>query len=127
MTCADVQRMLIMGQVDEILVACEGVPAVFCFRPGSSPAVRHVISLAGNGLDVALISPTESTCTAVVSIDNVHKPGSTTEIREDEVSDLAEDRGTSRIDRCHREHVDCSTSHDSKMVNGSRMAAWGKV
>ena len=75
-------------QEDEILVACEGVPALFSFKLGESPASGKVISLSGNALDVTFICPTQSTCTAAVAVDNVHKPGSTTEIRDNEVSNL---------------------------------------
>ncbi|KAF1932480.1 uncharacterized protein M421DRAFT_417201 [Didymella exigua CBS 183.55] len=76
---------------EEILVACEGVPALFSFKVDamtntSSAATEYscAIALKGNALDVTFlpISPTSSA--AVVSIDNVHKPASTKEVREDE-------------------------------------------
>jgi tRNA (guanine-N(7)-)-methyltransferase subunit TRM82 len=77
---------------DEILVACEGVPALFSFKVDattntSSAATEFssAIALKGNALDVAFlpISPTSSA--AVVSIDNVHKPASTKEVRQEKV------------------------------------------
>jgi len=77
-------------QVPEVLVACEGIPALFSFKLGGSSTASQVVALAGNPLDLTFISPSQSACTAVVSIDNVHAPGSTTEIRKDEVSDLAD-------------------------------------
>ncbi|KAF1999494.1 tRNA methyltransferas-like protein [Amniculicola lignicola CBS 123094] len=72
---------------DVILVACEGVPAVFSISLGGTngpPVLGQTIPLTGNALDVGIISQNKEFCTAIVSIDNIHKPGSTTEIREDE-------------------------------------------
>lgn len=71
-------------------MACEGIPALFKFKAGGSSTVSQVVALAGNALDVTFICLSQSACTAVVSIDNVHAPGSTAEIRKDEVSDLAD-------------------------------------
>ncbi|KAF2186820.1 guanine-N(7)--methyltransferase subunit TRM82 [Zopfia rhizophila CBS 207.26] len=71
---------------NEILVACEGVPALFNFRLGGKQkpsTIGEVIPLSGNALDVTFICPSKETRTAVVSVDNLHKPGSTTETRED--------------------------------------------
>lgn len=77
---------------DEILVACEGVPALFSFKvdavTNTSTATTEfssAIALSGNALAIAFlpISPTSSA--AVVSIDHVHKPGSTKELREAKV------------------------------------------
>lgn len=53
---------------------------------GSTPGSQ--IPLNGNALDVALIMDPTGSVRIVVSIDNVHKPGSTTEKREDQVSSL---------------------------------------
>ncbi|KAF2751011.1 guanine-N(7)--methyltransferase subunit TRM82 [Sporormia fimetaria CBS 119925] len=73
------------SDVKEILVACEGVPALFSFNVGSSSTTGQAIALSGNALDVTFVQAgTESTCTAIVSVDNAHMPGSTTEIRKDE-------------------------------------------
>ncbi|ORY14580.1 guanine-N(7)--methyltransferase subunit TRM82 [Clohesyomyces aquaticus] len=74
-------------QGDEILVACEGIPGLFRFGIGGTPggsAVGEAISLDGNALGVVFVCPTTGACTAVVSVDNLHKPGSTTEVREQE-------------------------------------------
>jgi tRNA (guanine-N(7)-)-methyltransferase subunit TRM82 len=79
-----------LEQVPEMLVACEGIPALFSFKVGGSSTASQVVALAGNALDLTFICPSQGTCTAVVSIDNVHAPGSTAEIRKDEVSDLAD-------------------------------------
>jgi tRNA (guanine-N(7)-)-methyltransferase subunit TRM82 len=84
-------------QVPEVLVACEGVPALFSFRLGGSSTASQVIASAGNPLDLTFICPSQGACTAVVSIDNVHAPGSTTEIRKDEVSDLTARYGITSI------------------------------
>jgi tRNA (guanine-N(7)-)-methyltransferase subunit TRM82 len=72
---------------DEILVACEGVPALFQFSLNNfRPHARGALPLAGNALDVAFVEHDKDTRVAVVSIDHVHQPGSTTEIRDDKVS-----------------------------------------
>ncbi|EDU50550.1 tRNA (guanine-N7-)-methyltransferase subunit Trm82 [Pyrenophora tritici-repentis Pt-1C-BFP] len=72
--------------VDEILVACEGVPALFHFKMGDAHA-NH-IPLAGNALDVAMIQTPISPMCLIISIDNIHKAGSTTEVRDDKVPRL---------------------------------------
>ncbi|PVI03733.1 tRNA methyltransferas-like protein [Periconia macrospinosa] len=69
--------------VDEIVVACEGVPALVKFKLGELSEVAQVLPLRGNALDIAFITAA-GTRTAVVSIDHVHKPGSITEMREDQ-------------------------------------------
>jgi tRNA (guanine-N(7)-)-methyltransferase subunit TRM82 len=76
---------------DVFLIACEGVPALFSFTFGDSSASGEAVPLNGNVLDVTFLDLSQSTCTAVVSVDNVHKPGSTTETLDDEVSYM-EDR-----------------------------------
>jgi tRNA (guanine-N(7)-)-methyltransferase subunit TRM82 len=73
-------------EADEILVACEGLPALFSFTIGTGAMAGHPIALEGNPLDVAFVPTSQNSWTAIVSIDNVHKPGSTTEIRDDQVS-----------------------------------------
>lgn len=75
------------SQGDEMLVACEGVPALFHFTirgQGASSALSNVIQLNGNALGVAFVSVSTTAATVVVSVDNVHKPGSVTEVRETE-------------------------------------------
>ncbi|KAF1944099.1 guanine-N(7)--methyltransferase subunit TRM82 [Clathrospora elynae] len=69
--------------VDEILVACEGVPALFSFTVGKGSTVQNTLPLNGNALDVALIQTSIASSTMIVSIDNIHKPGSTTGVRDD--------------------------------------------
>jgi tRNA (guanine-N(7)-)-methyltransferase subunit TRM82 len=69
-----------------ILVACEGVPALFSFTLGGSSASGEMICVDGNVLDVTFLDLAQSTCTAIVSVDNVHKPGSTTKTHDGEVS-----------------------------------------
>ncbi|KAF2874854.1 tRNA methyltransferas-like protein [Massariosphaeria phaeospora] len=67
----------------EILVACEGIPALFQFTLGDRSKPGAVISLNGNALDVAFLGSSENTRKMiVVSVDNVHKPGSTTAVRD---------------------------------------------
>lgn len=75
------------NDAERILVACEGVPALFDLAMGGSTPGSQ-ISLKGNVLDIALIVNPTGSVRIVVSIDNVHKPGSTTEKREDQVPKL---------------------------------------
>ncbi|KAH9879218.1 tRNA (guanine-N(7)-)-methyltransferase non-catalytic subunit trm82 [Plenodomus biglobosus] len=75
------------GSSTNILVACEGIPALFSFDIESS-ASGHAIALNGNPLAVALLQLSPTSHTVVVSIDNVQKPGSTTDPRDDKVSRL---------------------------------------
>lgn len=69
-----------------ILVACEGVPALFNLTLEDLLASVEVLPLNGNVLDVTFIHPSEYECVAIVSVDNAHKPGSTTEALDDAVS-----------------------------------------
>ncbi|KAI9698182.1 MAG: tRNA (guanine-N(7)-)-methyltransferase non-catalytic subunit trm82 [Candelina mexicana] len=68
------------AQAGEVLVACESVPAIFCFDHSAEGALtfRQTLSLAGNPLDVAMCKATRS---INVAIDNVHKPGTTRILR----------------------------------------------
>ncbi|EUC48771.1 hypothetical protein COCMIDRAFT_33844 [Bipolaris oryzae ATCC 44560] len=75
------------NDAERILVACEGVPALFGLAVGGSTPGSQ-ISLNGNVLDIALIVDPTGSVRIVVSIDNVNKPGSTTEKREDHVPKL---------------------------------------
>lgn len=77
---------------DEILVACEGVPALFSFKVdastnagSASTEFSYAIALRGNALDIAFLPVSPTSSVVVVSIDHVHKPGSTKEVREDKV------------------------------------------
>lgn len=69
----------------EVLVACEGLPALTSFNIGAGAGTGNSIPLAGNPLDVAVVSTSPNSWTAIVSIDNVHRPGSTSELREGKV------------------------------------------
>lgn len=75
-----------LQQTGKILVACEGIPALFCFNIGSPETAGTAIPLDGNALDVAFVQTPQTSCTAVVSVDHIHKPGSTTLVREDKAS-----------------------------------------
>ena len=66
-------------------MACEGVSALFRFTLGTGTANEH-IALNGNALDVAIMQMSSTSSTMVVSVDNIHKSGSTTEVRDDKVS-----------------------------------------
>jgi tRNA (guanine-N(7)-)-methyltransferase subunit TRM82 len=46
------------------------------------------MSLMGNPLDVAFVQTSPSSWTSIVSIDNIHKAGSTSELRENTVSTM---------------------------------------
>jgi tRNA (guanine-N(7)-)-methyltransferase subunit TRM82 len=72
------------NDVQEVLVACEGLPALFSFKVGTA-AAGSSIPLAGNLLDVAFVSSSASSPAAIISIDNVHEAGSTSKVREDKV------------------------------------------
>jgi tRNA (guanine-N(7)-)-methyltransferase subunit TRM82 len=62
------------------------VPALFSFTIGTGALTGNSIPLEGNPLDVAFVCTSQTSWTAIVSVDNVHKPGSTTEIQDDKVS-----------------------------------------
>ncbi|KAL5385388.1 hypothetical protein DPSP01_004845 [Paraphaeosphaeria sporulosa] len=70
-------------EVDEILVACEGVPALVSFKLGSSSRTGRVLPLNGNVLDLAFIAVGAGHSLAAVSIDHVHQPGSKHELRQE--------------------------------------------
>jgi tRNA (guanine-N(7)-)-methyltransferase subunit TRM82 len=72
--------------VNEVIVACEGQPALFSFNIATGANMTSSIPLQGNPLGVAFIQTSQDSSTMIVSVDNVHKPGSTTEIRDDQVS-----------------------------------------
>ena len=73
-------------QDDEIFVACEGIPALVSFKLGGSSKAGKVVPLQGNVLDVAFIAVDAGREVAVISIDNVHQPGSIQEARQEPVS-----------------------------------------
>jgi tRNA (guanine-N(7)-)-methyltransferase subunit TRM82 len=85
-TAREVTKVAVSGiwslpNQNKVLVACEGVPALFLFDLDTPGNVGTAISLKGNALDVAFPPTSQTSATIVVSIDNVHKAGSTTEVR----------------------------------------------
>ncbi|KAH4018298.1 tRNA methyltransferase non-catalytic subunit TRM82 [Parastagonospora nodorum] len=69
-------------ETSEVLVACEGLPGLFNFNVGTGAVNGDSLSLMGNPLDVAFVQTSPNSWTTIVSIDNVHKAGSTSELRE---------------------------------------------
>lgn len=67
-------------------MGCEGLSVLLSVKIGRGQEGVAAIPLNGNVLDVAFIELPSGTCTAVVSVDNMHKPNSTTEVRVDNVS-----------------------------------------
>ena len=70
---------------ESILVACEGVPALFHFIimiEQTIPDLCHVLPLAGNPLDFVILNLPSDGSIAVASVDNVHEPGSTSSLRQ---------------------------------------------
>ena len=70
---------------ESVLVACEGVPALFHFMimiEQTIPDLCHVLPLAGNPLDFVILDLPSGGSIAVVSVDNVHEPGSTSSLRQ---------------------------------------------
>jgi tRNA (guanine-N(7)-)-methyltransferase subunit TRM82 len=117
--------MLTIRQIEEIVVACEGVPALFRTTLGSDKVKRECIVLHGNVLDVAFASiPTSTTSnTMIISIDNIHKPGSTTEVRNDKV--IKQTRSIIALTVVNnRRYLDCNTSHSNRTGNGGETRAW---
>lgn len=72
-------------KTDEILVACEGIPALFGFKLGAGSSNIKAIPLDGNALDIAFLKTNQVSSTIVVSIDNIQTPGSTIEVRDSKV------------------------------------------
>ncbi|KAH7417023.1 guanine-N(7)--methyltransferase subunit trm82 [Cadophora sp. MPI-SDFR-AT-0126] len=72
---------------DIVVVTCEGIPALFTFTLTPSNQLTHLqtLPLQGNALAV---SPITATSKFIVSIDTIHKPGSTSEVRTDDLEDL---------------------------------------
>lgn len=103
---------------DGILVACEGIPALFSFDIGNSNA-GHAIALNGNVLAVTFIHIPQPSHTVIVSIDNIQKPGSKTEARADKVP-RSLISCTDISDRPHR-YLECSVSQDRLVGIGKRM------
>jgi tRNA (guanine-N(7)-)-methyltransferase subunit TRM82 len=105
-------------QADEILVACEGVPALFSFAPGSSSS-SQTLPLRGNALDVAFVNGT-----AIISIDHVHNPGSTTEISGDQVSNIRNNMTFTKLTCAFRVRVAYKAFLLTKMGSGARVVSW---
>lgn len=106
---------------DEILVACEGVPALFSFKVDattntSSAATEFssAITLKGNALDVTFLPISPSASAAVVSVDHVHKPGSTTEVRDEKVSHITNTAALTRLTSLQDLHrLQCFSSREN--------------
>jgi tRNA (guanine-N(7)-)-methyltransferase subunit TRM82 len=107
----------------EVLVACEGSPALFTFKLGTGTAGSS-IPLAGNALDVAFVSTSAGAPAAIVSIDNVHEPGSTSKVREDKVCTQVAFCTRARLTMCIRMHPGYSTSRSRQMEVGMRTRTW---
>ena len=109
-------------QTNEVLVACEGVPALFIFKIGVSAAAGTALALNGNALDVAVVQSSQAS--VVVAVDHVHKPGSTKETREDSVSYCCIPVASMmHANTIHRAHPLSRHSRPSKMVSGKRTQA----
>lgn len=65
------------------------MPGLFNFNVGTGAVTGSSLSLTGNPLDVAFVQTSQNSWTTIVSIDNVHKAGSTSELRENAVSTSA--------------------------------------
>lgn len=68
---------------DLIIVLCESVPGLFIFQLGSNHTLEHTqtVKLPGNSLS-AIAYNLNTASGLVVSIDNINKPGTTTEARD---------------------------------------------
>jgi hypothetical protein len=113
-----------------ILVACEGLPALFSFDLGSGAHIGNAIPLEGNPLDVAFVQTSTGSWTLVVSVDNVHRAGSTVELRDDKVSTHARIVVSLRLIECNRAGRGYNVSQLSHMGYGMRMQvskmSWGR-
>lgn len=105
--------------MSEIIVSCEGIPALFSFVVGSSDHGGACIPLKGNALDVALLRVSSTLSTLAVSIDNVHVQGSTSELRRGHVSDLPTPYAFSVADPIFRHQAQYN-------ISTSEIAAVGK-
>ncbi|KAF1912259.1 guanine-N(7)--methyltransferase subunit TRM82 [Ampelomyces quisqualis] len=68
-------------QGTEVVVACEGLPVLFSFKVDIGAVLGSSLALSGNPLDVAFVQTSQNSWTMIVSVDNVHTPGSTAERR----------------------------------------------
>jgi hypothetical protein len=109
--------------MNEILVICEGVPALFSFNVEAASTPGTAIPLHGNALHVAFIQTSPNSCTAVVSIDNVHRPGSTTAFRDDKVSNNFRNGTSFVLTQFCRTCHDYSVSHVTYLASGTRTQA----
>lgn len=106
-------------------MTCEGVPALFGFSLGGSASALQTIPLKSNVVDVTILEQSPSACTAVVSVDSLHIRGSTTEIRKDEVSQLAGYILSSDTNG-HRSRLVCSSSATISLGSGRKMSLVSK-
>lgn len=109
--------------MDQVFVACEGLPALFSIHVGAGETAVTAIALNGNALDVAFIQSSLDSCTAFVSVDNIHKPSSVTEVRDEKVSihPCACRRHCVIGANICRMYLDYRCFQFSKMANGRRM------
>lgn len=68
-------------------MACEGVPALVSIKLGTPSRETQVLALAGNLLDLTFVDVYGAGPVVAVSIDHVHRPGSTSEVRNESVSE----------------------------------------
>jgi len=68
---------------DIIIATCEGMPALFTFllTPGNDLLHFQTIPLHGNALSLVIVPEENHGVSLIVSIDSIHKPGSTSELR----------------------------------------------
>lgn len=83
-----IQTTVGSGMRDVVVVTCEGVPALFTFTLTPLNQLTHLQTLPLPG-NVLAISPIPATSKLLVSIDTIHKAGSTSEIRTDSTESLS--------------------------------------
>lgn len=110
--------------MDEILVACEGVPALFRFQLGEPSKAKQVILLKGNALGVTFVNARNA---AVVSIDHVHAPGSTAEMRGGQVCCHRQSRDLVKLTKDDSNRLVCSSSRLSMTKSGVKMKGYSQL
>merc|ERR1712093_189905 len=83
-----IQTTVGSGMRDVVVVTCEGVPALFTFTLTPLNQLTHLQTLPLPG-NVLAISPIPATSKLLVSIDTIHKAGSTSELRTDSTESLS--------------------------------------
>jgi hypothetical protein len=102
-------------------VACEGIPALFSFGIDLHATTGISLPLSGNPLDVAFVTTSPSSWAAIVSVDNVHKPASTTEFREDKVRMHTRSVASGRLMRSYRARRGYSITRSREMDSGAKL------